>query len=217
MVNLRLTYSKTGLIRFTSHLDMMRAFTRAFYRSRLPVYFTEGFNPHPYIILGLPLPLGFESLCDICDFRLSENLPGEEVISRLQNALPEGIQILKLCENPAPLKNIASARYKTVVEGQFCAEQIAAVKELFLKGELITVKKGKRGEKEVDIRPLIREIEIEGNDTALEIDSLVAAGSAENLNPDLFLKLIREKTDCQIDGYLHTRLEILDAAGNPFK
>ena len=56
--DLRLFYTKTGSAKYISHLDVMRAFQRAFRRSKIPVWYTEGFHPHLYLTFALPLSLG---------------------------------------------------------------------------------------------------------------------------------------------------------------
>ena len=217
MVNFRIRYSKTGLIRFTSHLDTMRIFSRAFYRSGLPIYFTEGFNPHPYITLGLPLSLGFESLCDICDFRLTEELPPEEIVAKLQPVLPDGIQLLEAYTDPQPVKRISAARYRTVAEGNFTTETLEAARLFFQQAPLVTTKKSKKGERELDVRPMIKELSLSLEETSLVLESLLAAGSTDNLNPELLLKLLRDNLGLTIEASLHTRTEILTDSGEPIR
>ena len=56
----RVWFHKTGPIRYISHLDLMRTMTRAIRRSRIPLWYTEGFNPHPYMTFALPLSLGMQ-------------------------------------------------------------------------------------------------------------------------------------------------------------
>lgn len=217
MVNFRIRYSKTGLIRFTSHLDTMRIFSRAFYRSGLPIYFTEGFNPHPYITLGLPLSLGFESLCDICDFRLTEERSPEEILAKLQPVLPDGIHLMEAYTDPQPVKRISAARYRTVAEGAFTAETLETARRFFQQDSLVTTKKSKKGDRELDVRPMIKDLSLSLEGTSLVLDSLLAAGSTDNLNPELLLKLLRDHFGLTIEAALHTRTAILTDAGKPIR
>ncbi|NLC39201.1 MAG: DUF2344 domain-containing protein, partial [Clostridia bacterium] len=55
---IRLEYSRCGTARFLSHLEMLRLFERSFRRASLPLAFSRGFNPHPKISFGPPLPVG---------------------------------------------------------------------------------------------------------------------------------------------------------------
>ena len=62
MQEIRLRFSKTDQAKYISHLDTNRVFSRAFARAKIDLWFTEGFNPHPYMSFSLPLSLGVESL-----------------------------------------------------------------------------------------------------------------------------------------------------------
>ncbi len=70
----RLLFSKTGRARYISHLDLMRTFQRVFLRAGIRLRHTEGFNPHPYMVFALPLPVGCESDCELLDFDLPTKL-----------------------------------------------------------------------------------------------------------------------------------------------
>ena len=75
----RVWFKKMGMSRFVSHLDLMRAMTRALRRADVPLWYTEGFNPHPYITFALPLSLGMESLCESMDMRIEGDSTNEEI------------------------------------------------------------------------------------------------------------------------------------------
>ena len=71
--NVRLFYKKGDRMRFISHLDMTRFMSRLIRRAGLPVWYTEGFNPHAYFNFALPLSLGFESEYEVMDFRFEDD------------------------------------------------------------------------------------------------------------------------------------------------
>jgi hypothetical protein len=78
--NVRLFYTKHSRMRFVSHLDMTRFMSRIIRRAKLPVWYTEGFNPHLYLTFALPLSLGMESEYEICDIRLTDDeFPIDEI------------------------------------------------------------------------------------------------------------------------------------------
>ena len=87
----RLLFSKTGRAKYISHLDLMRTFQRAFFRSGIQIRHTEGFNPHPFVSIALPLSVGYSSQCEILEFGLVGGASYEEVPARLTAAMPEGI------------------------------------------------------------------------------------------------------------------------------
>ncbi len=86
-------FTKKGTMRFISHLDLMRLFTRALRRAELPVKMTQGFNPHPKFNIKRALKLGLESDGEEASVVLNEQVLPEEFMDRLQRQLPEGIEI----------------------------------------------------------------------------------------------------------------------------
>jgi len=89
-------FSKKGTIRYISHLDLMRLFTRAFRRACLPIKVSEGFSPHHKFSIKRALKLGVESDSEEATVLLMEPLEPEEFRDRLQKQLPEGIYIREI-------------------------------------------------------------------------------------------------------------------------
>ena len=92
-MKLRLIYSKTGLIRFTSHRDLMRVLFRAFSRMELPIRYSEGYSPHPRVTFCPPLKVGMEGLNEIIDIHLAGLVETDEIIVTLNKVLPAGMRI----------------------------------------------------------------------------------------------------------------------------
>lgn len=93
-IKVRLNYSKTGVLRYLSHLEMLRVFNRAISRANLPVRFSQGFSPSPKVSFANPLSVGMESLDEYMDIELNPvNITVNDVISRLNKTLPHGITI----------------------------------------------------------------------------------------------------------------------------
>ncbi len=90
---LRLVYSLEGPPRFLSHLDVMRLFFLALRRAGLPMAYSQGFSPHPRVSYGPPLAVGFESLAEYIDLRLTARRPVDEVIQALNQELPAGLRV----------------------------------------------------------------------------------------------------------------------------
>ena len=103
MNRLRAVFEKKGRARYISHLDLNRCMLRTFRRSKLPIWYTEGFNPHPYFSFALALSLGFESKCEILDFNITEDISCDVVRDRLNEVMPEGMKILSVA--PQQKKN----------------------------------------------------------------------------------------------------------------
>jgi radical SAM-linked protein len=80
-------------MKFISHLDLLRLFTRAFRRADIPLKMTEGFSPHPKISIVKALKLGIESEQEDAQVILREMIPAERFITAVRKELPEGIEI----------------------------------------------------------------------------------------------------------------------------
>ena len=116
MRKIRVMYKKLGSAVYISHLDIMRTFQRSFKRAGIAVKHTEGFNPHPYISIALPLSLGYNGECEFLDTELLDDMPCEEIVERLNSSLPEGIEALIAYEGGSPVRNIAYSEYEIVLE-----------------------------------------------------------------------------------------------------
>jgi radical SAM-linked protein len=89
-------FAKKGEMKFISHLDLMRLFSRALRRAQLPVKITEGFNPHFKFSIKRALKLGLESENEEATLILKESVGLDEFKERLQRQLPQGIEIKTL-------------------------------------------------------------------------------------------------------------------------
>ncbi|MBR5280471.1 MAG: TIGR03936 family radical SAM-associated protein, partial [Clostridia bacterium] len=163
MTKYRLKYCKESGMRFISHLDLLKLFSRAARRCRLPLSYSQGFNPHPELVFNAPLPLGVTSEAEYVDLSLDEDLTEEECLKRLSSVLPEGIRPLtvrKLAEREATvMKYVCACQYRLTisVQGITPASFVSGIRErLALEEPIMIMKKSKSGVKETDIRPLIR-------------------------------------------------------------
>lgn len=190
--NIRVFFSKTGTLRFVSHLDMNRFFTRILRKSGLPIWYTEGFNPHPYLTFALPLSLGFESQYEILDFRLvDDTVTFETVKEKLSAVLPRYIKIIRVDEPVMKVGKISSAGFDI----SFTDEAEAKGFYDFLNsGNVVIEKKNKKGEIKVDeVSSKIGERKLEGSSVSL----ILPAGN-DNINPSLIVASYAEKTGKQI-------------------
>lgn len=97
-MRVRIFFSKTETMRYTSHLDLYRAWERLLRRANLPLSYTQGIKPHPRINLASALPLGFTSIGELVDIHLNDNFPIEYIFSTLQKTSPPGIVINSIVE-----------------------------------------------------------------------------------------------------------------------
>ena len=193
----RIWFDKLGEVRYISHLDLMRCFTRAIRRARIPLWFTEGFNPRPYMQFALPLSLGMQSVCESVDIRIEGEITNGEIEKKLRVVMPEGINIKKVTEPEFDPKYIAFGEFDIIFSG---AEDPLKVKKLIndslTQSEFIVEKMGKKGRhKELKQINLIEnmksaETKISGGDVICTI--VLRAGGSANVNPSLFSDKIAE-------------------------
>ena len=93
-LTVRITFSKKGAARYISHLDLNRTMIRALRRAQLPIWYTEGFNKHPYVTFAAPLSLGYEGERETMDVRLNTPMPMDELVTQLDAVMPTGLRIL---------------------------------------------------------------------------------------------------------------------------
>ena len=109
--NCYLIYEKTSRAKYVSHLDFVRMFGRAIRRAKLPIAYSEGFNPHPLLTFALPLSVGYTSECEILELVFAEDVSPGEVMDRLNSVLPEGVRILEAHEGKSRMKALDVALY----------------------------------------------------------------------------------------------------------
>ena len=112
----RFRFSKTGALRFLGHLDLARTLLRALRRARLPLVYTQGFNPQPRVQFGPALPLGLQSEGEYFDLETAARLDAEDVRERVNASLPSGLRVEALREIPSSApslgESIRAARYR---------------------------------------------------------------------------------------------------------
>lgn len=158
-------------LKFISHLDIMRIFERALRRSRLPIKYSEGFNPRPEMVFGLPLPVGVTSEAEYADFMMDRNVSAGEFLESLSPQMPPGLGIVTAMQRRGKnniMASIAAALYDVSLFGEepgFLTEADNELKRLMSMSEIIVEKKGKHGIKPVNIRPLILKANLGPNGT----------------------------------------------------
>ncbi len=182
---MRLFFTKLDRAKYISHLDMNRCMSRAMRRADLPVWYTGGFNPHMYLTFPLPLSLGCESSYECVDLKMVQAVDPQEVVGRLNPCLPPDIQVFRAAAPQMDQKEIAWADYEMQLAG---GEDFAEKLEEYLnQPAIMVVKKTKKGEKEIDIRPHFSVQKLEVRDGSVYATMRFATGIELNINPTLLL------------------------------
>ncbi|WP_159427374.1 TIGR03936 family radical SAM-associated protein [Massilioclostridium coli] len=184
--DIRVFYKKTGRLKYISHLDINRCMQRALKRAGLPVWYTQGFNTHIYLTFALPLSLGYESNYEVMDFRLIEEVSFEEVKQRMNEALPEGLEVFRVAEKRDKVDTIAAACYQIRLYGDDLQELETSWTDFLSEPWIEVEKKTKKGMKRIDIKPELLESQYQLDGDCLLWKVKLPAG-ANNINPSLYL------------------------------
>ncbi|WP_448920700.1 TIGR03936 family radical SAM-associated protein [Eubacterium sp.] len=213
MREVRLRFSKTGQAKYISHLDTNRVFSRAIARAKINLWYTQGFNPRPYMSFSLPLSLGVESYCENVDLRILDDLTDEEIKERMNNALPLGIRIVDVYENFMDCHDIVYSDYVYKFEfkdNETALEKIIAVLE---SDEILAQKKAKQGKrrilKETDIKQFIVKYNASIRDNNIVLNIRLLAGPDKNLNPTLLFDTIIRLIDMDYEWKSIGRISLL--------
>ena len=189
---MRLKFSKLGMGKYISHLDLLRTFTRAIHRAELPVRYSQGFNPHQLITFSLPLALGTTSETEFVDIDFEDGTDKIEVVKKLNMCLPPDIKILEASVPVVKAKDIVSAEYifDITADSEVNDER---VKSFFAEENIPAVKKTKRGEKEINLKEFIYSVdEIAVNGEKVTIKAVISAGGENNIKPGIVAEKLCE-------------------------
>ena len=220
----RLNFSKTGRAIYISHLDINRMMTRAVRRAKLPMWYTEGFNPHPYLTFALPLSLGQSSDCEYMDIRIEGDITDEEIMNRLNAVLPEGVKILSVSAPVYDAKEIEKALYfvKIVFKDAETSKGFAERAQTLAEGEeLLAEKRGKKGHrkvmKQINLIDFIYDMKFSTADNIVNLQCVLAAGNTNNLNPTLLVETLEKEIGIEHEMEHIVRRKLITKDNKTFK
>lgn len=185
--DVRVWFSKTGTARYISHLDLNRCMSRAFHKAKLPLWYTEGFNPHVFLTFAAPLSLGFESKKEAMDIRLIEEMPYPELIEKMNAGLPHDIRVYAVTEPMMKANDIAHAEYVMRLETETPETAMNELQSFLTQPEILVEKHSKKGMKTVDIKPNFADMLFETAEGELVMTVRLPAGNQGGINPMLFV------------------------------
>lgn len=218
MKNVRAWFTKEGQARYISHLDLNRVMLRAIHQSRLPVWYTEGYNQHPFVTFALPLSLGFIGKRESMDLRLLDDAFSlDRVSNALNNVLPEGIRIFAVTQPVMKPGEIAFADFTIFIAGGgFSAQALVEKFNHFLAlPQILVHKKTKSGIKEFDLKPLLTQYTAAPFEDGVHLQIRLPAGSAGNVNPVLMLGAFENNCETEL-FYRITRQDLYNGDGERF-
>ena len=209
----RVWFSKHGRIKYVSHLDIMRCMTRAVRRARIPLWYTEGFNPHPYLNFLQPMPLGVEGVNEPLDIRIEGDISDAEIMENLNAVLPVGITITRVTEPFMKPADLAFAEYEIYCEKEadLASKLVSAMDSGVLVCEKMGKVNGRKRVKEVNVSENIKKYSVSENDDAVVMNVILPGGNTKNVNPMNLLDAINKYLSTDIVPLNIIRLGLLDA------
>jgi len=197
MVRYLIKYTKESEIKFLSHLDLMRTIQRVIRRAKLPIEYSKGFNPHMSISIAQPLSVGVHSIGEYLDAVFTEAVDEKEILKALNENTVGGVKFLSVTtvarkegqKNQQAMATIDAAKY--IIKFKLEEESALDMDSLMKLSQWTILKKSKSGEKETDIKPLVKEIKYSIDDEILTIEGLLSCGSRENLSASLLSEFIK--------------------------
>lgn len=221
-MKVRIKFTKEGATKFVGHLDTMRYFQKALRRAGLPVAFSGGYSPHMIMSFAAPLGVGTTSLGEYFDLELTETVPTAVIEEKLNSTMVEGIRVVSVraVEDGKASKAmalVAAADY--LVEFREGKEPDIPwkerISEFYARPSISVMKKTKRSEKEVDIRPFIYDMELRGEQVFLKL----ASASANYTKPELVMDTFQNWIGCEPKAFCYQiqRLEVYADTGSDEK
>ena len=214
-MNIRVKYTKTGPVKFISHLDVMRYFQKGIRRAGLDIAYSGGFSPHQIISFAAPMPLMMTSLGEYFDAEFNSVTTAKEMVESFNAVGSPFMQMVDAVILPDKAEKamalVSASDYKItfhsdVIESVDFDKLRETISEMIASEEILALKKTKKSENYVNIRGSIRELSLTEN---REIYMLLNAGSVDNLKPELVMEVISERMGLGLTrfGYDLERIE----------
>ena len=190
MQTIRIIFRKTGFLRYISHLDLQRAMQRAMARAEIPLWHTQGFNPHSYLCFASPLSLGINSVTEILDIKPNpeKRMPTNEIKTRLNAALTEDLAVSDVYEADTSLNDIRYAEYSFKIEKH--NNNDSDFRKMLNQNFIPVIKKTKRREEEINLKDEIAKLNLEGDNIKITLP----AGNTKTIKPLLLITSFRDLT-----------------------
>lgn len=197
MADMRVFFEKNDTARFISHLDLNRTFTRALFASHLPVWFTQGFNRHPHLVFGQPLPLGMAGARETLDMRMNEEIDGAVVMDKLNQQLPNGIRVVHAAAPIHAHKEICFAKYRIEMDAKY-----AKIFDAFWSvPSILSEKKTKRAVIEVELKKEVRELSMEIQNDRMILHTIMPCSFECSIGPAVLFSAFEQKIGEEVFRY----------------
>lgn len=188
---MRIVFSVGEAVKYISHLDLLRAWERILRRAELPLAYSHGYNPHPRLVIAMPLPVGCTGAREVIDAYLYEAVAPASLMQALDGQMPHGMAAVAAGEvdlrGPAMPSAITDAEYRVALQG-VRYDDVAARARDFLARERVPVT---FRHKSFDMRPLVARLDAEaGEEESILETVLLRLPSGRIGRPDVLLEAL---------------------------
>lgn len=195
-MKIRIKFSKQGEMKFIGHLDVMRYFQKAMRRADVNIRYSEGFSPHQIMSFAAPLGVGLTSNGEYMDIEVHSTGSSAEMVRRLNEVMVEGFEVLSYRRLPDGAGNAMSlvdcadytVRFRNGYEPEDLEGFFAGLEAFYGRESIPIVKKTKKGERQLDLKPLIYQLQVLREDERPAVAMRVSTGSTDNIKPELVLE-----------------------------
>lgn len=201
-MKIRIKFAKEGAMKFIGHLDVMRYFQKVMRKADVDIRYSEGFSPHQIMSFAAPLGVGLTSRGEYVDIEVLSTDSSAEMLKRINAVMVEGMEALSYKRLPDQAANamsiVAAADYTVAFREEYAPKDwddfVAGLDTWLAQDKILIMKKTKKGEKEMDIRPLIYHLSADGKEIRMQI----ATGSAANLKPSMIIQAYMESRGMEL-------------------
>ncbi|MEM7031648.1 MAG: TIGR03936 family radical SAM-associated protein [Chloroflexota bacterium] len=192
----RLIFSKGKQVKYVGHLDTVITWTRAFRRAKIPLAYSEGFNPQARIQVAISLPVGHMGKAELMDIFLKEPIQPGALFSTVNATLPRGFCLNSVAEidpkSPSMQKHLIQANYNVLTETALDEAELTSRIESLLAAEEYMHSRIRRKKKEIfNLRPMVNQLHLrQVKDGDAQFNMRLSAGHKGNLRPESVLEVL---------------------------
>ena len=206
-------FMKGDIVRHLGLLDLQRTMQRALRRSGLPVAYSKGFNPHIVMSFASALSSGIPGDAELLDVSLCGDVTEEECLAAMNHVLPPALQAsrVRLVDDrfPKVSASLRHAEYKITLYGGDALKIAADIPAFLAQEEIMALRKTKKSETMVNIRPMIHELRAELNEDKAILLARVSFVETATLKPDLLLQSLCEHAGAELPRHEIRRTRLL--------
>ena len=188
---LRFRFRKQGSLQYISHLDLVRTMHKVIVRAKLPLWYTEGFNPKPKMIFAAPLSIGTESISEFMDIRMSEYIDPEEAMNRINANMTDEMQVIEAYYPESKFTDLKWMSYRITISSPNVDFDTVTVANALLASDVVEVTK-KNSDAKMNIRPLIKSADVKLDNGKMIVDAVLSADPSAFLNPEYVVNALRD-------------------------